>query len=308
MMRRRAAFALLCCFAAASARAEPPALADADGKAIERGDARRVITVGGALTEIVYLLGVEASLVGVDTTSLYPPDALKRLPNVGYMRVLSAEGVLSLKPTLVIADGEAGPPAILAQLKSAGAAVVRLKKSASPEGVVYKMRALARLLGREPEGEKLASAYSADMAALAAAIAKAEHRPKVVFLLSASRGLMAAGQETAADRVIGLAGGVNAIQGYTGYKPLAAEAVIAGKPEFILATEHGLAQIGGAARLLERPELAETPAGREKHVVALDALLVLGFGPRTPAGVRFLAEKLHPGLALPPLTGVSGAR
>lgn len=308
MIRRVIAAALLVCFAAASARAEPPALADADGKAIERGDARRVIAIGGALTEIVYALGAEASLVGVDTTSQFPPDALKRLPNVGYMRALSAEGVLSLKPTLVIAEGEAGPPAVIAQLKSAGANVVLLRRSASPEGVVYKMRAIARLLGREAEGEKLGSAFSADMAALAAAIAKAERRPKVLFVLSASRGLLAAGQDTAADRVIVLAGGVNAIQGYTGYKPLAAEAVIAGKPDVILATEHGLAQLGGASRLLERPELAETPAGREKRVVALDALLVLGFGPRTPAGVRFLAEKLHPGLALPPLTGVSGAR
>jgi iron complex transport system substrate-binding protein len=264
--------------------------------------------VGGALTEIVYLLGAEGNLVGVDTTSQYPPEALKRLPNVGYMRALSAEGVLSLKPTLVIAEGEAGPPAAITQLRSAGAALVLLRKSASPEGVTYKMQALARVLGREAEGEKLASAYAADMAALAAAIAKAEHRPKVIFLLSASRGLLAAGQDTAADRVITLAGGVNAIQGYTGYKPLSAEAVIAGKPDVILATEHGLAQLGGVARLLERPELAETPAGREKRVVALDALLVLGFGPRTPLGVLFLAEKLHPGLALPPLTSVSGAR
>jgi iron complex transport system substrate-binding protein len=308
MMLRAALAALVLCFGAPVAQAEPPALTDADGKPIERGDSRRVIVVGGSLTEIVYLLGAEGSLVGVDTTSQYPSDALKRLPNVGYMRALSAEGVLSLKPTLVIAEGDSGPPAALAQLRSAGAALVLLRKSASPEGVPYKMRALARVLGREAEGETLASAYAADMAALAAAIARAERRPKVIFLLSASRGLLAAGQETAADRVIALAGGVNAIQGYTGYKPLSAEAVIAGKPDVILATEHGLAQLGGASRLLERPELAETPAGREKRVVALDALLVLGFGPRTPLGVRFLAEKLHPGLALPPLTSVSGAR
>ncbi len=308
MRRRSAAIAFLICLAAAPAHAEPPALADADGKPIERGDVRRVIVIGGALTEIVYLLGAEGTVVGVDTTSQYPPDALKRLPNVGYMRALSAEGVLSLKPTLVVAEGESGPRAALAQLKSAGAAVVLLRKGASPEGVTYKMRALERLLGREAEGEKLASAYAADMAALAAAITKAERRPKVVFLLSASRGLLAAGQDTAADRVIALAGGVNAIQGYAGYKPLSAEAVIAGKPDVILATEHGLAQLGGAERLLERPELAETPAGRERRVIALNALLMLGFGPRTPMGVRFLAEKLHPGLALPPLMSANGAR
>jgi iron complex transport system substrate-binding protein len=303
MIHRRAFLALLGGLAAAPAFAE--ALTDAEGKPIARGDAGRLIVIGGALTEIVYALGAEAGLVAVDTTSQYPPDALKRLPNVGYMRALSAEGVLSLKPTLIPAEGDAGPPAVLAQLRNAGAPLVLLRKSPTPDGVVYKMRAVARVLGKDAEGEKLASAYSADMAALAAAVAKAERRPKVVFLLNASRGLLAAGQDTAADHMITLAGGINAIQGYTGYKPLSGEAVIAGKPDVILATEHGLAQIGGAPRLLERPELAETPAGREKRVVGLDALLVLGFGPRTPMGVRFLAEKLHPGLALPALSSAA---
>jgi iron complex transport system substrate-binding protein len=304
----RRTLALLLGLAAAPALAEPAPLTDADGKAIEKGDARRVVAIGGALTEIVYALGAEASLVAVDTTSQYPADALRRLPNVGYMRALSAEGVLSLKPTLIIAEGDSGPPAVLAQLRSAGASLALLRRDPSPEGVVYKMRAVARLLGRAEHGEKLSAAFAADMAALAAAIAKIERRPKVVFLLSASRGLMAAGRDTAAHRVIELAGGVNAIQGYTGYKPLSAEAIIAGKPDFILVTEHGLAQIGGAARLLERPELAETPAGREKRVVAMDALLLLGFGPRTPEGVRALTAKLHPGLALPQLSRVNGAR
>lgn len=301
MMRRRAMLALLGGLAAAPALAEPPPLADAEGKAIERGDARRLVVVGGALTEIVHALGAEANLVAVDTTSMYPPEALKRLPNVGYMRALSAEGVLSLKPSLILAEGDAGPPAALAQMRNAGAALVLLRKDPTPAGVVYKIRAAARVLGREAKGEALAAAFEADMAALAAAIAKAGQRPRVVFILGASRGLLAAGQDTGADHMIALAGGVNAIQGYTGYKPLSGEAVIAGRPDVILATEHGLAQIGGAARLLARPELAPTPAGRAKRVVAMDALLLLGFGPRTPRGVRLLAAKLHPGLALPPL-------
>lgn len=308
MIRRRALLALIGCLAAAPALAEPPPPTDAEGKPIARGDVSRLVVVGGALTEIVYALGAEASLVAVDTTSMYPPDALKRLPNVGYMRALSAEGVLSLKPTLILAEGDAGPPAALAQLRNAGAALVLLRKSPTPEGVVYKMRAAARVLGRDAAGEKLAAAFEADMAALAAAIAKAQQRPKVVFLLSASRGLLAAGQDTAADHMIALAGGANAIQGYTGYKPLSGEAVIAGKPDVILVTEHGLAQIGGADRLLERAELAPTPAGQAKRVLTLDALLVLGFGPRTPMGVRFLAAKLHPDLALPPIAGASGAQ
>jgi iron complex transport system substrate-binding protein len=309
MIPRRALIGALAGLAATPAAvAEPPAPFDAEGRAIAKADARRVIAIGGALTEIVYALGAEASLVAVDTTSQHPPEALKRLPNVGYMRALSAEGVLALRPTLVVAEGDAGPPQALAHLKSAGVAVVLLRRDPTPAGVVYKVRALARLLGREAAGEALAAAFEADMAALAAAIAKAGHQPRVVFLLNAARGLMAAGRDTAADHMIALAGGVNAIQGYTGYKPLSGEAVIAGRPDVILATEHGLANIGGVERLLERPELAATPAGRARRVVAMDALLLLGFGPRTPLAVRSLAAALHPGLALPALKGQAAAR
>lgn len=314
LLRRAAAFLragrwalALLVFGAAAANAEGPALTDSEGRPIAKANAERVIAVGGAITEIVYALGMQSVLVAVDTTSLHPPDALKRLPNVGYMRVLAAEGVMSLKPTLVIADGDAGPPAVIAQLKGAGVAVVLLRKDPTVQGVVYKIRAVARLLGREAEGEAMAVAYAADMAALAAAIAKAETKPRVLFVLNASRGILAAGQETAADHIIALAGGVNAIRGYTGYKPLAAEAVIAGKPDIILGTEHGLQQSGGADALLKRPDIAETPAGRARRIVALNAQLLLGFGPRTPSAVYVLAQKLHPGLALPqPKSGAAG--
>lgn len=290
------------------ALAEAPALTDAEGKPISAvGNAVRLLSVGGSITEIVYRLGAEKSLVGVDTTSLHPPDALKRLPNVGYLRALAAEGVLSLRPTLMIADGDAGPPAVVAQLRAAGVNVVLLRKDPTRDGVVYKIRVVAKLLGRDSAGEALAAAYTADMSALDAAIARAPTKPRVLFVLNASRGILAAGQDTAADHIIALAGGVNAIQGYTGYKPLAAEAVIAGRPDFILATEHGMEQTGGPGEMLKRPDIAETPAGKAKRVIAMNAQLLLGFGPRTPMGVRALAEKLHPGLALPELkSGAAG--
>lgn len=299
---RRAALAAALALFVAPAAAEAPKLADADGRKIEVGDARRVVAIGGAITEIVHLLGAEANLVAVDTTSQYPPEALKRLPNVGYMRALSAEGILALRPTLVIADAEAGPPAALAQIRAAGTATVVLHRDVSAEGVAYKIKAVARLLGRESQGEALAAAYEADMAALAAAVAKAGQQPRVLFVLNVARGApMVSGADTAADRMIALAGGVNAIQGYKGYKPLSPEAAVAGRPDVVLTTDHGLVAAGGSDRLLGRPDLRQTPAGRNNRLVAMDALLLLGFGPRTPVAARALAAALHPGLALPEL-------
>jgi iron complex transport system substrate-binding protein len=308
MILRLAFLAAAFCLCAAPAAAEAPRLADAEGQAIAKADVRRVVAIGGAITEIVYRLGADAHLVAVDTTSQYPPQALTRLPNVGYMRALSAEGILALHPSVVIADAESGPPAALAQIKAAGTPIVILHRDTSPAGIVYKIRAVARLLGRDDEGEALAAAFEADMAALAQAIAAARHKPRVLFVLNVARGApMVAGTDTAADEMIALAGGVNAIRGYRGYKPMSPEAAIAARPDVILTTSPGLQAAGGEESLLRRPDLAQTPAGKNRRLVSMDPLLLLGLGPRTPVAVRTLAAALHPGLTLPPLQTRSGA-
>ena len=76
---------------------------DARNRDVTIADPARIISIGGAITEILYALGFEDRLAGVDATSLYPPAALRDKPNVGYMRQLSAEGVLGLNPSLVLA-------------------------------------------------------------------------------------------------------------------------------------------------------------------------------------------------------------
>ena len=106
----------------------------------------RVVSVNGALTEIIYQLGAEHTLVGVDTTSKYPVQA-QSLPQVGYQRSLSIEGVLSLTPTHVIASADAGPPATLIQMQDAGIELIQFEKNYSLEGVVSKIESLAELLG-----------------------------------------------------------------------------------------------------------------------------------------------------------------
>lgn len=274
---------------------------DAEGRPIPAMPAaKRVVAVGGSITEIVYALGAQDRLVAVDTTSQYPPAALERLPNVGYLRALSAEGVLSMRPDLILAEADAGPPGAMKQMKTAGARIVVLRKVLDAEGVAYKIRAVARSLGLDAKGAALADRYTRDMARLRAAIEKAKTRPRVLFVLSIGRGSpLAGGRETSADAIIRLAGGVNAIDGYTGYKPLSPEAAIAAAPDIVLVTTRTRDMMGGATNLLARPELKLTPAGRRRRLIAMDGLFLLGFGPRTPRAVRELAAKLHPRLALP---------
>ena len=257
----------------------------------------RIISIGGALTETLYALGAQGELVGVDTTSLFP-EAARQLPSVGYARALSAEGVLSLRPTLVVATQEAGPPTVLRQIESARAPLVLLDADHRFEGVLARTQRLAALCGRADAGRALVAdlqrgwAQVQDQAARRAAAG--QPAPRVLFVLSHSMAqVRVSGSGTSADAMLRYAGAVNVLGSVDGYKPLTPEAAIAAAPDVILATEQGLQAAGGINGLLKAPGLAQTPAGRTRRVVALDALLLLGFGPRLPQAVAALADALH---------------
>lgn len=257
---------------------------------------QRVIAVGGALTELIYELGAQGELVGVDSTSLYPAAATK-LPNVGYARTLAAEGLLSLAPTMVVATEEAGPPAVLRQLESAKVPLHVLRAEHRFEGVLERTQRLGELLGRNREAAALTARLQADWAASRASVAKlaAGHRaPRVLFVLSnAANQARIAGSATAADAMIVYAGAANALGEAQGYKMLSPEAAIAAAPDVILATTQGVEATGGLEGLLKLPGLAQTPAGQNKRVVVMETMELLGFGPRTPKALTTLAQALH---------------
>ncbi len=257
--------------------------------------AERVVSVGGSITEIVYALGEQDRLVAVDSTSLYP-EAATELPDVGYLRQLSAEPILSLEPTLVLAEPDAGPPAALNQLRAAGVEVMVAPEDTSPEGISAKIEAIAAALDAPEAGRALAERVAAEFATLARDREALSGRPKVLFLLAVGNGApLAGGADTSSDAVIALAGGVNAVEGFTGYKPLSPEAIVGAAPDFILVTERTLGLLGGREGLRALPGIAATPAGHaEGGIVAMDGLELLGFGPRAPAAARELMVALHP--------------
>ena len=252
----------------------------------------RVVSAGGAFTEIVFRLDAQALLVGTDTTSIFPA-AAAALPKVGYLRQLSAEGVLSLKPTLLITASEAGPPTVLQQLRAAGVQIVQGDGRHSIEALRGNVRLLGDALQRAERGRALDAELQRDWAATQAAITRRNPAPRVLFVLShAANQVQVAGTDTAADAMIRYAGGVNVMSAFSGYKPLAAEAVVAAAPDVIVTTQQGLQALGGVEALLSRPGLALTPAGKARRVYGLDALALLGFGPRLPQAVRELAAAM----------------
>jgi iron complex transport system substrate-binding protein len=245
------------------------------------------------VTEIVFALGLGERVVGTDTSSTYPA-AAAQLPKAGYQRTLAAEGVLSLRPSLILATTEAGPPAAIAQLKGSGVPLILLPGEPTPEAAKARIRGIARTLGREKQGDALVQALRRDLDTARTALQRPQTRPKALFLYARGNNtLLVAGQGNAADTMIRLAGATNAISGYEGYKPLTAEAAVAAAPEVILVPKAGLASIGGSEGLWQLPGLALTPAGRSHRVVAMDDLYLLGFGPRLGRAVRELGERLH---------------
>jgi iron complex transport system substrate-binding protein len=259
----------------------------------------RVVSIGGSITEIIYALGLSDRIVAVDSTSLHPSEAGSK-PNVGYMRQLAAEPILALEPTLILAEEDSGPPEVLKQLREANLSVVLIPDDPSPAGVLDKISRVAAALGVQEKGEILRARLESELKTLATAVASLSERPRVLFLLSVGGGgaPLAAGRKTSAAGIIGLAGGLNAVNAFEGYKPLSPEAAVAAAPDFILVTNRSLGLLGGESGLLSIPEIALSPAGKNRRIVAMDGLLLLGFGPRTGAAIEQLARHLHPDAVL----------
>jgi len=289
--------AALCVAAATPAVGDAVTVRDASGRPVAIRGASRIVSVGGAVTEILYALGLESRVIAVDSTSLYPPRALAEKPNVGYMRQLSAEGVLGLGPSLVLAADGAGPKETIAVLETAAIPFVRVPDQFTGPGIIEKIRLIAAATGTSARGECLAGLVEADLAALATQRAHIPAPLRVLFLLSfMSDRPMVAGRATAADGIIRLAGAANAIAEFDGYKIVNDEAIIAARPDAVLAMERRQFALS-ADQVFGRASFALTPAAQRKAFASMEGLYLLGFGPRTARAARDLAHALYPSLA-----------
>jgi iron complex transport system substrate-binding protein len=282
----------------------PPAVAevtvlDAGGRTVTVSDASRVLSIGGDVTEIVYALGAGPRVVGVDTTSQFPPEALKEKKSVGYMRALSSEGVISVGATLVLAAERAGPPEVVKTLKSTSVPYIEVADQSSADGIVGKVRLIAKALGIEAEGEKLAAKVIADFKVLDEVRAKIKRPTRALFVLGLQNGrVMVGGQNTSADAIIKLAGATNVASAVNGFRPLPDEAIVELAPEVIVAMRRSSdADAHDLSQLFALKGVQSTPAGAAKRIVMMDGLYVLGFGPRAPAAARDLMAQFYPELA-----------
>ena len=256
-------------------------------------DSSRLVSIGGSLTEIIYALGEESRLVARDQTALYPEAALA-LPDVGYMRALAPEGVLSVSPTALLVIEGSGPPEALDVLSHAGVEYQSIPEAYSAEGVLAKVRAVGQALGVTDKAEALATELETALSAVAAQTASITERKRVLFVLSMDGGkIQASGTGTAADGIIALAGATNAIDDYAGYKALTEEAIIQAAPDVILMMDRGGDHAATDEQLIGNPAIALTEAGRNHAIIRLEGSYLLGFGPRTADAVSDLVDALY---------------
>jgi iron complex transport system substrate-binding protein len=268
--------------------AAPAAAQDVDAQ-----DAGRVVALGGAVTEIVYALGQGDRVVARDTTSTFPPGVMD-LPDVGYVRALSPEGVLSVAPDLILAIEGSGPPEAVEVLEAAGVPFVIVPEGFDADAIRTRIETVAQALGVPEAGQSLADRVTAELDA-AIADARRDNPPRVLFILSMQGGrIMAAGEGTGAAGIIALAGGTNALSGIDGYQQVSDEAVLAAAPDVILMMERTGDHAAGDGDILSHPALRTSPAAERGALVRLPGMLLLGFGPRTPEAVRALSAAFGP--------------
>jgi iron complex transport system substrate-binding protein len=261
---------------------------------------QRIVCIGEAYNEMIYALGAQESLVGVDYSSTYPSE-IKKLPTVGYHRALSAEGILSLKPTLIIDDDNIGPDSVVRQLQALHIPMKTFpSKNDSIEGTKALMREMGTFFHKEKRAEELCAQMDSEMAAAALAVKKYKTTPRVAvihygrasntYLIVGDGG---GGDAGTAGSMVKLAGGQLAIQ-QPGMQRMASPEIIAkSNPQVILMTEYGFDRLGSAEQAKTLPGVAETDAARNNKIYRVPEHDLMYYGPDTGNAIMRLAQIIH---------------
>lgn len=281
------------------ASAAHPAAADdtaAAITAIPEAATTRIVSLGGDVTEILAALGYTDRIVAVDSTSKFPEGVLQTKANVGYLRVLSTEGVLSVNPSAIIASDGAGPPDVVKALKGSSIPYLVVEDDAGPESVVAKVRHIGAALNAGDRAEILAKSIEGEFAALAKARAQLKQAKRALIVLTVQNGrAIVGGAGSSADAILKLAGADNAAIGMDGFKPVSDEQLAEFAPDAVIV----MGRVGeGAHKPIDLVKalkgLQSSPAIAANAVSQMDGLYLLGFGPRTPSAARDVMATIYP--------------
>lgn len=257
--------------------------------------AQRIITAGSALTETVCALGDCDKIIASDRTSLYPAH-IQQLPSIGYRGGINAEGILSLKPTLVIAEKDYVEDAVLQQLTASGVKLLIIDRKYTFNDTKKFIAQIATALNRDAEGTKLIAKIEGELAEANAMLKKTTSVPKVLSVYNRGTSTISVAGKNTFGEILSYAGATSAVSNVEGYKPLNTEALIAANPDYLLMVSMGLESLGGIDGALKIPGVAQTTAGKKKQIVSIESLKLTNFGPRFGEAVKELVVLIHPEL------------
>ncbi|QBM15932.1 hemin-binding periplasmic protein HmuT [Marinobacter sp. JH2] len=256
--------------------------------ALVQAEPTRVVTADGAITETVYRLGLESMLVAVDTTSGYPEET-QTLPKIGYLRALPFEGVLAMRPDVLITTEQAAPQENLDRLAKAGIQIETLPMAWTPEASLERILTVGEILHARTEAKDLVAELSSEISRVQQSAANRGSRPRVLFILAAgNHSVLLAGQDTAASALLDAVNAENAVTTIQGYKPASREAILASQPDAIVIAE----STPGQFDISNWQELAHLDAWKSGHRMVADSMFLLGFGPRLPEALDALNRVL----------------
>ena len=254
-------------------------------------DSSRITSAGGSITEIIYFLNLQKSLVAVDVTSNFPPEA-KDLPSIGYVRQLSAEGVLSLDPTIIIGEDDMGPPSVMEQIKRTNVEIKIIPENHSIEGIIEKVKCVSNIIGKD--SNELIDKFLSPKIKRLQTLADSEKKKKIIYILGMQSGSpLIAGKNTSGNGLINISGGINPLASFDGWKPVGTESIIQAAPDLIIISERGLRGFGTLEELRNHPALYLTPASKNNKIISIDGMASLGFGPRTIDSAIKISEILN---------------
>jgi iron complex transport system substrate-binding protein len=262
------------------------------GLQVTIAQARRIITLGSAISETVHALGYGKHMVATDVTSVWPEE-INSLPKVSRNRSFSVEAITAFRPDLILVPEGDFSKENLYQFKSLGIRVIPVRQEFSVEGATKFIRQIAAAIGDKGRGEQLAQQTANRISSALSQLKKGKKIPKVLFIYARGVGTMnVAGKGSSIDAIIKLAGGKNAIQEFSDFKPYTTEALIKSNPDVILMFDFGLKSLGGKESFLNLPGVAYTNAGKNKKIMEMNGPLLINFSNRLPEAIKALNNQI----------------
>jgi iron complex transport system substrate-binding protein len=262
----------------------------------------RYVVISPIYNEIIWALGAQDKVVGVDLSTTYPTD-VKKVQTVGYHRALSAEGILSLHPTAIITDGNIGPPQVVEQLKQLNIPTKTFTaKNDSFDGTKALIREMGAYFHKEAKAEELCKTMDTQKAASLEKVKQYSDHPKVAVIHfgRASNVYMVVGKGSGGDgggvsQMIDLAGGEMAVESNgRGMQRLESPEILAqANPDVILLTDFGYDRLGSMDQIKALPGVATSNAAKNGRIYRIEENVLNYFGPRSGENIEKVAAVIH---------------